>query len=392
MATGTYEEQYDSLQALCELPPEGEGLPAATAALTEPTAAAPSGTEGLPVIRRGKIHDRKAFQRFACDVRTDNPDTPDRVRPDVRMTRQVHSGADVVMPDGRRVRFWGFRDPDSRDKNDRSKPFPSPLIRARVGDVVHCQLKASKNTHTIHFHGIEPTAHNDGVGHTSFEVSGSYTYQWRPHAPGLYFYHCHKNTVLHFELGMYGAIVIDPPEGEGFVLDGRGPVRYEHERIWFFDDVDPTWHGLNHSAGLRCSRWDTDHAMHVFEPRYFLINGVPDPRCRTHRKVALDARVGDTAVLRVGNAAYTLLTLTFPFDVKVIGVDGHALGADEAGHQYSEPFWMPAAEPLRLTSAQRRDLLVRFANPGVFPVRATFRDWITYEALGYAETLVTVRP
>ena len=44
----------------------------------------------------------------------------------------------------------------------------------------HGTVKPSKRVHTIHWHGMEPDPRNDGVGHTSFEVTRHYTYQWRP--------------------------------------------------------------------------------------------------------------------------------------------------------------------------------------------------------------------
>ena len=52
---------------------------------------------------------------------------------------------------------------------------------------------------------------NDGVGHCSMEI-GHYVYQWQPNFIGSYFHHCHRNTVQHFEFGLYGFTVIDPPD------------------------------------------------------------------------------------------------------------------------------------------------------------------------------------
>jgi len=332
------------------------------------------------------VSGEQTFDTFGCNVWHENPDTPDLVSPDVRFVRQVHSGGRVEMPDGRRIDFWSFLDPESNGP-DGDKPFPSPIIRVKQGQVVHTQLKAGKNTHTIHHHGMDPTTFNDGVGHLSFEVSGNYVYQWCPSQAGTYFYHCHKNTVLHFELGMYGALIVDPPEGRGVAFAG-GP-RYDVEAIWAADDVDPDWHELNHSAGL-CGE---DVNLDKFRPQYFMISGVPAPRTLTDPRVVIRAKPRQKILVRLINASYSVLSATFPLNSTIIAVDGRGLG--RAGSPWSRPIPVAKGTSVELTSAQRFDFLIDApAAAGSYPVRLTFRDWATGDiqagGRGIAESMIIV--
>jgi len=91
--------------------------------------------------------------------------------------------------------------------------FPAPTVRVPRGAVVQNKTDCQgPPPHTIHWHGIEPTPMNDGVGHCSFEVEGAYTYQWQPNFIGTYFYHCHRNTMMHFEYGLAGIMPFNPPD------------------------------------------------------------------------------------------------------------------------------------------------------------------------------------
>jgi len=188
------------------------------------------------------------FQKFICPPK-ENPGTPDRLVPDVTFFRKLMVGVDLNLP----VRLANGKDKVQMqviadDGPNKREEFPSTMIRVKQGQIVHTVTSGGQDGHTIHHHGIEPTPVNDGVGHTSFEI-GSYTYQWQASQAGTYFYHCHKNTVLHVELGMYGLLIVDPPQGEGYVA-GFNPangniIHYDVEALWAVDEIDPLWHELS---------------------------------------------------------------------------------------------------------------------------------------------------
>jgi FtsP/CotA-like multicopper oxidase with cupredoxin domain len=325
------------------------------------------------------LHQLATFETFGCDPATASPPTPDRVTPDIAFVRKVHSGAKVKMPDGVEVRFWGFEDPTSGV----SKPFPSPTIRVRQGQVVHTRLEASKNAHTIHHHGIEPLPFNDGVGHTSFETTGSYTYQWRAAEAGTYFYHCHVNTVLHVEMGMYGLLIVDPPNGPGTLYAG-GPA-YDVEAMIVADDCDPRWHVIgqaDHHAGV-CSG---DPGLERFEPKYFLINGVPSPRSLTDARCVIRAKSGQRVLFRLLNASYSDIRL------RVAGLPAtiHMQDARPLDGRYARPIAVPVGGEVASSSAQRHDLIVVAGAPGTHLVRVEFRHWVTGAVQGVAETRLIV--
>jgi FtsP/CotA-like multicopper oxidase with cupredoxin domain len=99
-----------------------------------------------------------------------------------------------------------------RDDDFVGEAWPGPTIRVPRGVIFHADSQGQgPPPHTIHWHGIEPTPMNDGVGHCSMEI-GQYTYQFQPNFIGTYFYHCHRNTVQHFEFGLYGMLLVEPPD------------------------------------------------------------------------------------------------------------------------------------------------------------------------------------
>jgi hypothetical protein len=119
----------------------------------------------------------------------------------------------------KRIEFFTIRDKDFGPGGT----YPGPIVRTPRGAVYHGQLVGKgPPPHTIHWHGIEPTPMNDGVGHCSQEI-GTYTYQWQPNFIGTYFYHCHRNTMQHFEFGLFSLLPIDPPDAYFASIDSINP-------------------------------------------------------------------------------------------------------------------------------------------------------------------------
>jgi len=344
------------------------------------------------------------FRRFGCDIPHANPDTPDEVAPDIIVEREFYEDDVLRLADGRRIKMFGFTIPGKRPQ------FPSATMRFKEGQIVHSIVKMKKNTHTIHHHGIEPTNFNDGVGHTSFEISGSYKYQFIASHAGTYFYHCHKNTVLHFEMGMYGLLIVDPPVagapfdsgGAGFIRRADDIVPYDVEALWVVDEIDSRWHEvINHQAGIQCPFYNVkedgqptgaeDPGLNNFKPDIFLISGVPaeglpidDPR------IAVQATTGQTILVRLLNAGYTVQEYKLRgLEAEVVEVDGRTLG-QPSKMAFSSPFTIQSGDSFRLSTAQRWAMLIKAHAPGEYPFEIKFHHWISGEKLAEISTIIKI--
>ncbi|MHB2165334.1 multicopper oxidase domain-containing protein [Alsobacter sp. R-9] len=324
---------------------------ATAAATTAASAAAGPGpfSGGLPDFANLSTSGPETYETYGCKVYNGSPPTPDWQTADVWFDRKF-STTTIQMWDGAIIPFWCFQD---ELVGNTSATVPSPLIRVTEGDMVHVRLSAAKNVHTIHHHGIEPTTFNDGVGHVSFEVQ-QYTYQWKANTPGTWIYHCHVNTPLHFEMGLYGAIVVDPKPVNGVTAVFKGGPTYDVEKIWAFDDVDPRWHTLDHAAGL-CGE---DVGLNVFQPKYFMINGAPSKKGVSLTKAAISARQGQKILIRTINAAYSHVRMKIEgLEATLVSVDGHPLNKDWNG-----PVTIPPMTEISNATAQRHELIIDLAS------------------------------
>jgi CopA family copper-resistance protein len=99
--------------------------------------------------------------------------------------------------------------------------LPAPTLRWKEGETVHLKVTNHlAHDSSIHWHGIILPTNMDGVPGLSFEgikPGEIYHYQFKLNQSGTYWYHSHSG--FQEQTGVYGAIVIDPKEGESHPVD-----------------------------------------------------------------------------------------------------------------------------------------------------------------------------
>jgi FtsP/CotA-like multicopper oxidase with cupredoxin domain len=205
--------------------------------------------------------------------------------------------------------------------------FPAPVIYAAVGDVVEIRLKnlgaaanpnAPNDPHSIHLHGLDVNAANDGVPETSVGavpanlcndgetdntlpadcadngglVPGAgnvIVYMFTPTKAGTYMYHCHQEADIHVNMGMYGALVVynrtDPAyiTGPGMGFGGNlGGFQYDKDYIMLLSEIDARGHaseeGTYGGELVPAASWDVfPYNWALYQPQYWFINGLSFP-------------------------------------------------------------------------------------------------------------------
>ena len=103
--------------------------------------------------------------------------------------------------------------------------IPGPILRWRQGDTVTLRVTNRLPEQTsIHWHGILLPFEMDGVPGISFrgiEPGETFIYRFNVRQAGTYWYHSHSG--MQEQLGMYGAIIVDPA--------GTKPIRFDREYV-----------------------------------------------------------------------------------------------------------------------------------------------------------------
>jgi nitrite reductase (NO-forming) len=170
---------------------------------------------------------------------------------------------------------------------------PGKMIRVRQGDVVELRLQNhpnSKMPHNIDLHAVTGPG---GGAEGTFTAPGKQTQiTFRAKNPGLYVYHCATAPVpMHVANGMYGLILVEPPEGLGFA-----------HREFYIMQGELYTAGKYHEPGLQA--FDMNKGIEE-RPTYVLFNGAEGSLIGDK---ALHAKTGETVRIYVGNGGPNLVS------------------------------------------------------------------------------------
>ena len=283
------------------------------------------------------------------------------------------------MANGASIRTWRF---GSGFNNDRS--VPSPVFEANQGEVVRITLN-SMMEHSIHFHGLDVDQQNDGVPATSFAVGGmgnsnSYTYTFNaPHA-GTYMYHCHVDTHKHFEMGMFGTVIIRPADGSANLAWDNGPA-FDKEYIWQLTTFDTTWHsGGMGGGGMEGGGMEGGGAtLQRYRPNYFMINGKDGANTQNDSATAISAGAGQKVLVRINGTSY------MPGIVRMGGLPFEIIASD--GRPLAQSL---IATEVMCAPGERYDIILTMPSSGQYIGSIEYRDIRNGKELGTATTTITV--
>jgi nitrite reductase (NO-forming) len=180
----------------------------------------------------------------------------------------------ATLADGVGYKYWTF-----------NGTVPGPMIRVRQGDSVELTLSnnpTSQVTHSIDLHAV--TGPGGGAKVTQVPAGESATFRFEALNPGVYVYHCATPMVAHhIASGMYGLIVVEPPEGLPVV-----------DREFYVMQGDFYLEGQRTESGLR--EFSVDKMLDE-RPDYVVFNGSVGA---VSKDDALTAKVGETVRIFFG--------------------------------------------------------------------------------------------
>lgn len=280
------------------------------------------------VIAAGKFDPNWTFDEVVEQMHQDwigGTVKPEEMTGQVRQFNVHVEEIEHELTDGVKIKAWAY------GLEGQPAAVPGPQIRAKKGDLVRIVIKNnSTQPHSVHPHGITSVDMlNDGVPHISgnYIMPGkSYTYEFVAKEAGTHWYHCHVQTSLHQDMGMYGSLIIE-------------------------DTEKPSW---DKEFTVMLDEWDTkrDPANATAKPNYnyFSVNGksgksVPD----------MVIKEGEIARIRLINAG---------FESHATHLHGtHFVVIAKDGYKVPQPYNM---DTVNIAPGETYDVLVK-GRDGVWP-------------------------
>jgi FtsP/CotA-like multicopper oxidase with cupredoxin domain len=262
--------------------------------------------------------------------------SPAEERGDQLLTPKVDDGVKVFDLSASVIR-WNILPGVSVEAYAFNHQVPGPRIRVTQGDRIRIRVKNElPEPTTVHWHGLILPNEMDGVAEITQEPippGGEYTYEFTTEQWGTYFYHSHANADRQQALGLYGALIIDPPSPD---LEPKADLEHVIQMQEWLVREGLTFPAMLMEGGL---------------PNFFTFNGKAYPATET-----VKMKVGQTIKLRFigsnNNFVHPLHVHGGPFTV--VARDGQLLSQSARFD----------ADTVNVGPGQRYDVIWKARRPG----------------------------
>ena len=236
---------------------------------------------------------------------------------------------------------------------------PGTEIRVTKGDLVKVNVTNTLEVPiTIHWHGYPVKSAMDGIpGYTQDAIlpGQTFTYEFTANVVGTYWYHSHQESSKQVDMGLYGALIVEPKEKEQIdkdftlILD-EWMENGEDEMSMSMSSKDTSDSSMSGIGGMNSMENTSDSAMDTEE------NGSNDLELQEEQMMKelyniytvngksgdliqpLDVSNGEVVRLRFINAGYRTHGIHIPGQIiKVVSTDGQEIkGAGEFSDEIIE--------------------------------------------------------
>jgi FtsP/CotA-like multicopper oxidase with cupredoxin domain len=234
-----------------------------------------------------------------------------------------------------------------------NRSIPGSTMKVAQGSevTVHFSNDTDLET-TVHWHGLRLENRFDGVPQGAHQgmmapvpIGGSFTYRVRFPDPGLYWYHPHLREDYAQEMGLYGPIIVVPPDEAYWSPTNR-------ELTLTLDDLL-----LEEGKIAPFSRMLSDHTAMGRFGNVMLTNGETSP--------TLSAKQGEVVRLYLVNTANVRV-----FNVRLPGARMKLVGGDNGRVEHEE-----FVEEVLMAPSERVIVDVYFEQAGQFELQHRTLEW-----------------